>query len=152
MWTHSDRGLSKNISLFTRFSLRIFVGLSLNFWPIWIIFGPVHGWCVRWYSVRCWCRSADTGVCWILPPGQVSGDSDAVPLSTSSLYNIWLLPYTRTPALGVKNLQFWYTSPWSYTLSLHGPRPGVETMIFKEIHQFYTFPPKLLPLGRGGGG
>ena len=35
-----------------------------------------------------------------------------------------------------------------YTLSLYGPRTGAEKILY-EIHQFYTFYPKLPSLGVG---
>ena len=68
----------------------------------------------------------------IHPTDPISGDSDSVPPSATSLYNIWLLPCTRSPVLRVIKFTIYNVGRpllghHNYTLSLHGPRPGVET-------------------------
>ena len=58
-------------------------------------------------------------------------------------------PSTRTPAQGVLKFRYLIDLPNLYPiLSFPDLWPGVEKS-FEEINQFYTFTPKLSPLGIG---
>ena len=67
----------------------------------------------------------------------------------------WPCPSTRTPTPGVMKFII-LVNPSLVISTIHlvcmDHAPDLEKKIFKEIHQFYTFYPKITSSWRGGGG